>query len=211
MLSSGTPTYWKVFSTLAGDSDPTGENTADDPLAYEESFADAFSHVVGGGSQKLDVRKRRLQAKLRVLDNLKERGIVCADICPMPIYTGGGKIDRVNQKTGRVYWTPAHRLGSKDYRNIVRTAFHEYALPMIKELRPKRVLVLGKNAETAIGGLDQIAALVPEGCEVLDTMRHPSDIKLQGKKYLPQLRTLRKYAIEAAAESKKFRVAELGK
>lgn len=197
-LCSGTPAFWRVLSALAGDTDITtaSDGTIHDPLATEDKkeFRNAFAHVIGGGQKDQTVREQRLRAKVDVLRRMQERGIVFFDVCPLPIYLGGEKIIRISKKTGKEYWTPKHKLGERNYRNLVQTSFAEYALPLLCELSPERVVILGKKIESAIGGAQTIQQALPQGCQYLGVMDHPSYNRVAGIKYAPNLQRLRGYA-----------------
>ena len=224
-VSCGTPTFWRILSTLAGDMDvasqdvqpptipcqtkatvPVSSMNRDqtpnpppgpgDKLATDDpqAFLSSFSHVVGGGFKDENHRRRRLEEKRNVLRRIQDRGIVFADLCPLPIYTGGGKREVTNKTNGNVYWTPAKKIPDKSYKNIIQTAFDKYALPMIHRLSPSYVLLLGIQLDAALGGHCRIQSLLPDDCELLPTLNHPSDIKLCGIKYAPHLRILRYYA-----------------
>jgi hypothetical protein len=92
-VSRGMDQFWRVMAVMAGDCNVTppdgrsggmyknDDNTRGyDPLT-EENYKAAFSHVVGGDSGD---EARLSQSKLRA------KGIVLADVCPVPIYSGVG-------------------------------------------------------------------------------------------------------------------------
>lgn len=133
---------------------------------------------------------------------MKEKGVVLVDVSPVAIYTPSEKIHRTNTKTGKPYWTK-EGLRLKDYDKIVQQGWQHYAAPILHELRPKKVLFLGKKVVSAIQ--DSTIKLHAEylGAEVLPVMRHPSDVKLLGKNYRHHLRLLRAYSSGQEDEAKR--------
>jgi hypothetical protein len=69
----------------------------------EENYQTSFAHVIG--SEKTDkARLGRLQNKVRILSQIREKGIVLIDVCPVPIYSGiGNTVKRINPTTGKTY------------------------------------------------------------------------------------------------------------
>jgi hypothetical protein len=102
---------------------------------------------------------------------LKEKGVVLVDVSPVAIYTPSEKIHRTNTKTGKPYWTK-EGLRLKDYDKIVQQGWQHYAAPILHELRPKKVLFLGKKVVSAIQ--DSTIKLHAEylGAEVLPPAIH---------------------------------------
>ena len=214
--SKGTPPFWRLLATLAGQVDI--EDGKEDPL---DPYIEAWNNGKGVSRTKADVatrmeqdhlrdtyqqlffniiggkvkRKERVKHKVCILKTLQQRGIVFADVCPLPIYVAGGTKEAVNKKTGETYWTPSYKLSTREYKNVVGAAWEHYAVPMIQELRPQRIVVLGKKVGDAIAPRMHLL-----GGELLDNFvgvfNHPSDTNRQGWRYAPFLKILRGYATE---------------
>ena len=72
-------------------------------------------------------------------------------------------------------------MSSKEYNTIVKTCWHTYAAPFAHELRPRRIVLLGKSLERAITMEELATQAAAMGATPLPTLSHPSDIKLAGK------------------------------
>lgn len=201
-INAGTRQFWRLFSVLAGDQDILEEGN--DPLEQNgtiESFNAIFSHIQPPKSQvkakQVAARLPRLQAKKKVMEAMRQRGILLADVCPSAIYKGGNKVWRKNKKTGHRYFTNANKMTTVDYNNVIKAAWEQYASHMIQTYRPKNVLLLGKDIQKAIGS-DVIQAACGEiGGKFLGTTQHPSYSHIGGRKFLPHLRLYREIAQQA--------------
>jgi len=190
----GTPQFWRVLAALAGIVDTDNENNKDPLEGAEQSVSrlrQIFAALEGADAAH---RESRVSAKLAVRQALMQRGILLADVSPVPIYAGGGVVVRHNLQTGRPYTTKENKLSDRVKRAILRTAFDEYAQYLIQRYRPAFVLLFGTSVETAIGRerLEETVQAV-QG-HYLGAIQHPSYNRIQGRKFLPHLRMLRSLA-----------------
>jgi len=189
----GTPQFWRTLAALAGNLD-FGENA--DPLDKAESrtaeeYTAIFADIEGHDPAK---RESRVQAKLNIRQELSQRGILLADVSPVPIYAGGGTIKRTNQKTGKIYTDKANKLPTQIKMAIIKTAFEMYAQFLVQRYRPHFVLVFGTSVEQAISETVLTALCAAHGGHYLGALQHPSYNQLQGRMLLPHLRLLRDLA-----------------
>jgi hypothetical protein len=187
----GTPQFWKLLSTLAGELENCEftENT---------SPAELFPHLVGGG---LKERKNRLDAKARVFEKLKQRGVMFADVSPISIYTGGGKEMATNKTTGKEYWSYAKALGDKERKAILTTAWNEYAQHLVEHIRPRYLVILGKTTEKALGKKLLEKATKQLNIRLLPVLPSPSWNGVWKKdNMMPFLKTIRECSRQALAE-----------
>jgi len=85
-------------------------------------------------------------------------------------------------------------MSSKEYNTIVKTCWHTYAAPFAHELRPRRIVLLGKSLERAITMEELATQAAAMGATPLPTLSHPSDIKLAGKLVVNRVRVLPMHA-----------------
>jgi hypothetical protein len=194
-VGAGTWKFWKVLATLAGMADV--RDNGDDPLATRDTVKDAFKDVIGGGSGNKTKRESRIRAKFQVLKKLKEKGIVLIDVSPFAIFMNGETVLRTNKKTGNQYYTPKYKLSSKEYKAIICAAFETYSGPFLQEVKPKRVLFLGKEVEKAIGKTTIEKIVGSFGGTLFETMIHPSYNKFFGANAAASLQKLRGYAMSS--------------
>ena len=189
--SAGTWPFWKVLLTFAGMADVHEDGY--DPLESDETVKTAFKAVIGGGSANQKKRAARIQAKHDVLKELREKGIVLIDVSPFAVYLGGGTVMCTNKTTGNKYYTSKNKLKGDDYNRLIQTAFETYSCPFLMDVRPERVLVLGKKLEDAIGR-DMLQNVVESfGGTLLNTMVHPCYNKLFGDNAVSSLQTVRSH------------------
>ena len=200
-VSSGTPAFWKVLATLAGKAD-LREN-GDDPLASKSSIEKAFKDtgLIGGGSADKDTRESRMQTKVEIQKQLKENGIVLIDTSPFAISMSGEREYRINKKTGKKYYTQKYKLSSAQYTAVMRASFEIYCAPFLEDVKPKRVLFLGKKIEKAIGRKRIEEVVSSFGGTLLETMIHPSSVLFFGQNGPANLQKLR--AITSASRKRK--------
>jgi hypothetical protein len=198
-VGAGTWKFWKVLSTLAGMADV--RDNGDDPLATRDTVKDAFQDVIGGGSGKKTKRESRIRAKFQVLKKIKEKGIVLIDVSPFAIFMNGETVIRTNKKTGKEYYTPKYKLSSKEYKAIICAAFETYSGPFLQDVKPKRVLFLGKSLEKAIGKMTIEKVVGSFGGTLLETMIHPSYNKFFGANAALSLQIVRGHAISLGENS----------
>ena len=109
----GTPQFWRVLAALAGIVDTDNENHKDPLEGAEQSVGrlrQIFAALEGADTAH---RESRVSAKLAVRQALMERGILLADVSPVPIYAGGGVVVRHNLQTGRPYTTKENKLSDR--------------------------------------------------------------------------------------------------
>jgi hypothetical protein len=191
-VSRGTDQFWRVMAIFAGDCDvrilPSGEY---DPLA-EENYDMTFAHVVG--SEKTDkARIDRLRNKVRIMSQIREKGIVLADVCPVPIYSGiGNTVKRINQTTGMTYTDRLRKFTQKEKCSIVQTCWEGYAQHLIDYYQPCRLVVLGLGIEKAIGKDTLVGFMNSLSGLYEGAMPHPSYNKCQGRRGIQLLKDLRR-------------------
>jgi hypothetical protein len=189
-IGSGTPEFWKVLSTLAGETD-------EKDLETQADLRQNFKHLQRGQKAERG-RQERITNKINVLNKVKERGIVFADISPTAIYIGGGTKRVPNQKTGISYFTPCVKFPAKSKKAILKTAWDHYSRHIVEELRPEYLLILGIANYEAIGEAELVRVTKPLGTKLLPPVQHPS---CSGKSMRdkPQLyRTIRDAAKKAS-------------
>jgi len=194
--NAGTWPFWKVLATIAGMTDVREDGY--DPLATNETIEKAYKSIIGGGSSASKKRrKERIINKHQVLEKLREMGILLIDICPYAIYMGGGSIFRTNKETGNIYHTPKHKLADRDYIPMIKAAFETYSAPFLQDVKPEKVLLLGRKVEVAIGKNVLQNVVSSFGGTLLETMIHPCANEFFGKNAVSSLRTVRSHAIAA--------------
>jgi len=224
-VKQGTPAFWRLLAVLAGkvSSPPAPATTSghstrfatrkrtqeqqkvrltqaavhqnNDPLSDKDSF-DSFFRLLQ--SKSATDAPARIRFKRSILARLKASGIALIDCSPMPIYIGVGSIRVRNKTTGKAYTTPKVKLNRFVKDELTLLAYREYSSKLIHEIRPERLLILGKSIEQAIG-LRTLQDTMPPGCVVLPTLPHPSCCQMMGYNYAPSLRAIRSYAEEATA------------
>lgn len=182
-----------MLATMAGRVDVKEDGY--DPLESRETIETAFD------SLKRDPKdpSARLKYKIEILKDLKKEGIALVDVSPFAIYFGSKTVKRRNKKTGREYWTPGYKLKDEDYKNIISTAFKTYSGPLILDIKPESVLVLGKLVGKVLCANGMLQEKVNSfGGNLLDTMTHPSSVaSFWGENAASNLQTLRHHSLVA--------------
>ena len=195
-VDSGNKQVWRLLSTLAGERDVTDGS---DPLVNVNTMDDLksiFSHLESSGrkDEESELKVSRVHAKTRVLTALRDRGIMLADVSPIPL---GGIYEKVMMKlTGSQ--TELVKLPEKVFNKAMKIAWEEYAKHMIKIYRPKNILLLGKKVEQAIGEAALLEAAEDVGGVYIGNMHHPSYSKITGTSFLAPLRVARHIAQRAS-------------
>jgi hypothetical protein len=193
-IGSGTPEFWKVLSTLAGEAD---EKYLETPADLRQNF----KHLQRGQKGKKNgekERQERINNKLHVLNKVKERGIVFADISPTAIYVGGGTKMVANKKTGIKYFTPRVTFPAKSKKEILRAAWDHYSRHLVEELRPDYLMILGIANYEAIGEAELVRVTKPLGTKVLPPALHPSCSGKSSKTKYLLYQTIREAATKAS-------------
>jgi hypothetical protein len=189
-INSGTPQFWKLLSTLAGELDDCDMNDQD-------VFNNAFNHLLKTVKTKttettttkitqpnavatpkrcvltkqakheliLQRNEQRVKNKANILKQLAERRIVFADVSPVSIYLSSGTIT-VESKKGNKYSTPRSKLSAKTRQTITRLAWDLYAAHLVRELQPQYLMILGSDIYTNLaksGRLDEFERLIVGG------------------------------------------------
>lgn len=118
-----------------------------DPLHGAEQTPDGVSRAcpeISGTSADPQELQARLANKRDILCMMRDRGVMLADISPVPIYQSSGTKKVISKKTNCEYTSPKHKLKESVKNEIIRASFGAYAEPLIAKYRPKYVLVLGK-------------------------------------------------------------------
>jgi hypothetical protein len=192
-VARGTTQFWKVLAVLAGDC--TEHKNTDGSVVYdpldEENFRTTFLHIVGSEKGNTS-RLSRVAEKLRILRTLREKGIVLADVCPVPIYSGiGNTVKRENLVTGVMYTDRQKKLSDKEKDVILRTCWEHYGQYLVQFFNPRRLVILGVGVEKALGYDTLHTYMESLSGEYLGAIKHPSYNKLQGQNAIPLLRELR--------------------
>lgn len=111
--NSGTPQFWKIFWSCAPDpNDQSGLS------------------LLG---KSLSARHDRLDAKIRLLQRLKRRGVWLVDASVVGIYRGSGSSRATND------------------RDLMSESWRGYVNDVIQEARPAHVICIGKGVANAVG------------------------------------------------------------
>ncbi len=111
--NGGTPQFWNIFGQVALGQSP--------PRKAESSLRD------------------RLRWKVRVLEELRQRGIWLQDASPLGVYLGQGQ-----------------RLDHRQYVKLLRDGYQRYVWPSFEKDAPEQVWVIGKGVLAALAGLPGI-------------------------------------------------------
>ena len=178
--------FWKLLAALAGDLDFKENET--DPLLTQD-YKSVFSHLEGCEEAH---RKQRLSSKLSIIERLKKRGILLVDCSATPLYKGGNNVKRINQRTGKEYYTKENKLSPIDYNNAIRAAWYNYSKHLIRHYGPKKFLILGKSVEQAITVKEVEKMTGKCGAAYLGAMNHPScNTSLGAVRFIPYLQQFR--------------------
>jgi hypothetical protein len=170
-IGSGTPEFWKVLSTLAGETD---EKDLETPADLRKNFKHLQRGQKATKKNGESERHKRINNKMNVLNKVKARGIVFADISPTAIYVGGGTKLVRNRTTGIPYFTPNVTFPAKSKKAILRTAWDHYSRHIVEELRPDYLMILGVANYDAIGEAELLRVTKPIGTKLLPRVQHPS-------------------------------------
>lgn len=184
-LDIGTLAFWRLLASCAGTMDMPPTATPDqDPLNVSKAHA-AFHTIEKGpakrrktaGDSPREAALTRVANKADILQRLAERGVMLVDLCPVPIYVGGGgnTVKRVNKKTGNTYTCRNKSLSAKERTRILRTSWDHYASKVIEQYKPQYVIVLGKAVMKGIGGESILEkCLEKHNGKSLGCLYHPS-------------------------------------
>jgi hypothetical protein len=111
--NAGTPQFWNNFGQVAFGQAPPGK-----------------------GNPSL---RDRLRWKVRVLEQLRARGIWLQDASPLGLYLGA-----------------AQRVDPRHYRGLLRDGYRRFVWPGVEADRPEQVWVIGRGVHTALSGLPGI-------------------------------------------------------
>ena len=115
----------------------------------------------------------RQHPKKRASDH--DRWIMFADVCPAPIAVGSDHCIKVlNKKSGKYYTSKWVVLNDADKTAIIRTAWKECSSHLVKNYKPRYVLVLGRSVLSAIGAYTIQESHTSHGGLLLGSMYHPS-------------------------------------
>lgn len=193
--SRGTLAFWKILATMAGKTDV--QENGSDPLESYESIDTAYDDLKDQAE-----RLKRLQYKIEILKDLKKMGIALIDVSPFAIYFGSGSVTRYNKETNKPYFTPAYALPADDYNKIIRAAFETYSGPFLQDIKPERVVVLGKKVEKALRRKDMLQNVVDSFDGILlKPLVHPSSCSFWGDNAASSLQALRKLSLIARGEA----------
>ena len=167
-IQTGTTNFWQVLATLAGDLDDKDLSTEE---AAHRTLKTAFQRVRKGDNKD---PQKRMEAKIAILNRMKARGIVFADICPIAVYLTIPIIKKRNQKTGHEYTTPEFKIPDRLFKQILQIAWDNYAAHLIDALRPHRLVLLGKKGYQSVGKerLEQVTNSF--GTTIHPPLLHPS-------------------------------------
>ena len=105
-IDTGTPQFWKTMLVLSGYFDCyANREEKDDPLWNVSLFLDSFKFLIGNRNEKsMEARARRIIQRIQVLEDVRRCGVILANVCPVPIYSGiGNTVMHINQSTGLPY------------------------------------------------------------------------------------------------------------
>ena len=105
-IDTGTPQFWKTMLMLSGYFDCyANREEKDDPLQNVLLFCDSFEFLIGNRNGKsMEARAQQIIQRIQVLEDVRRCGVILADVCPVPIYSGiGNTVTRINQSTGLPY------------------------------------------------------------------------------------------------------------
>lgn len=122
--NGGTPQFWKLLAACVGDPNDAQVLKTTEP----------------------DLR-RRIAAKIRLLEELRSRGVWLLDASPVALYrSGGGKPRR------------------KELRAALEVAWDEYSGAIVREVAPLAVMVIGRMVHDALG--ERVKGAVGSGVDV---------------------------------------------
>ena len=190
--SRGTSQFWRMLAALSGDLDCCDDDDdtfdrLDDEFELKHNFVLLESKNISG--------ELRLRAKLRVMADLKRRGILLVDCSATPFYCGGGTEKRIS-KTGNPYTTPRFKFPSGDYKKLMKISWNEYSKYLLHYYKPEKFLVLGKAVVEAltVEEIEKEVALC--GSNYLGYIKHPSCPGQMGKRFRESLRAFRAMGLE---------------
>ena len=134
-INTGTPQFWKTMLVLSGYFDCyANREEKDDPLWNVLLFCDSFEFLIGKRNEKsMEARAGWIIQRIQVLENVKRRGVILADVCPVPIYSGiGNTVMWINQSMGLPYKDQGIKFKENSKQQIVKAAWTSYGVELVK-------------------------------------------------------------------------------
>ena len=176
-IDTGTPQFWKTMLMLSGYFDCyANREEKDDPLQNVLLFRDSFEFLIGNRNEKsMEARAGRIIQRIQVLENVKRRGVILADVCLVPIYSGiGNTVMRINQSMGLPYKDQGIKFKGNSKQQIVKAAWASYRVELVKYYKLRHLVNLGKGVHKAIGQDELGLVMQGMGGEYLGYIKHPS-------------------------------------
>ena len=189
-IDTGTPQFWKTMLVLSGYFDCyANREEKDDPLWNVLLFRDSFEFLIGKRNEKsMEARARQIIQRIQVLENVKRRGVILADVCPVPIYSGiRNTVMRINQSMGLPYKDQGIKFEGNSKQQIIKAAWASYGVDLVKHYKPRHLVILGKGVHEAIGQDELQSVMQGMGGEYLGYIKHPSWNGHYGYKIMPLL------------------------
>ena len=162
------PQFWKTMLVLSG--------YFDDPLWNVSLFRDSFEFLIGNRNEKsMEARAWWIIQRIQVLENVKRRGVILADICLVPIYSEIGKpVMQINQSMGLPYKDWGIKFKGNSKQQIIKAAWASYGVELVKYYKPRHLVILGKGVHKAIGQDELGLVMQGMGGEYIGYNKHPS-------------------------------------
>ena len=186
---TGTPQFWKMLesiSSYAGSDDDEDENINHDidhvvPLSSQKpaskSKSPKKSSLLKSSGNSFE---QRISRKLKILEDLKSRGIWLVDANPLGWYIPQQPGYYITWKTKKPHTNRRVRPSSDLYKPVFVLAWELYTKHLIRQLtttegnKPQLVVPIGKEFTKAIGRSRIINAVNSTSCRVMDAISQPN-------------------------------------
>ena len=179
--TAGTPTFWRLLAVLAG-----MQTTGCRATLTKENWEEAFAPL--NKSKGCRNKVKRVKNKIAILKKMKARKVELLDISPIHIYLASGTVNRVNKKTGNVYWTKKHDMKQAQKDAVLHESWENYMAPILRQQRPRHILVLGTTLIKAVKESNILELCQEIGTEYHGALTHPSN---KGVTYVNEMNQIR--------------------
>ena len=148
----------------------------DDPLQNVLIFRDSFEFLIGKRNEKsMEARAEQIIQRIQVLENVKRCGVILADVCSVPIYSGiGNTVTQINQSMGLPYKDQGIKFKGNSKQQIIKAVWASYGVELVKHYKPRHLVILGKGVHEAIGQDELESVMQGMGGKYLGCIKHPS-------------------------------------
>ena len=148
----------------------------DDPLHNVSLFCDSFEFLIGKRNEKsTEARAGQIIHRIQVLENVKRHGVILANDCLVPIYSGiGNTVMWINQSMGLPYKDRGIKFKGNSKQQIIKAVWASYGVELVKHYKPRHLVILGKGVHEAIGQDELELVMQGMGGKYLGYIKHPS-------------------------------------